>query len=46
MPLWVGVMRLAEPLAAALAELLTAVVTRLIDARDSLTKLFLRSNRG
>src|ERR1041385_319077 len=41
MPLRVGVMRAAEPLAAALAILLSAFAAGFIHARDSLTGLFL-----
>src|SRR5215469_9522017 len=41
MPLGVGVMRAAKPLATALAVLLSAFVAGLVYARDSLTGLFL-----
>src|SRR5689334_4962634 len=42
MPLRVGIVRAAEPLAAALAELLSALIAGFIHAGDSLTRMFLR----
>src|SRR5215510_9445100 len=45
-PLGVGIMRAAEPLAAPLAILLSAFVAGFIHARNSLTGLFLRLYGG
>src|SRR5437588_2347586 len=46
MPLRVRVMRAAEPLAAALAKLLSALIAGFIHARNSLTRMFLRLYGG